>query len=131
MKNREFLEAISPVLMKRSEVKVVSRKEDCNGISSCMYRKNGKAEDVSPSNVCFVGALIKPEYYKPGFEKGGVFWKGVGIAVAKSIGGKRLSEVQLLLLADIQAIHDEDHPEQWKKLLTEELEDFEKKHCRR
>ena len=74
---------------------------------ACVYR--GKDEDCEfNGQMCAVGLFIADEHYDCDLEGAGITgnWS-VSRAVAKSWGQERLTDAQLMLLADLQMAHDD------------------------
>ena len=83
--------------------------EDINDF--CMYR-------APDGKKCFVGALIKDEFYSPDLENNPVKELPVIHAVEKSLG-YRLSSDELSMLKDLQAVHDNASVPKWQSIFEE------------
>ena len=75
---------------------------------ACVYR--GRDEDCEfNGQMCAVGLFIADEHYDDDLEESVITDpdQAVAVAVAKSWGQERLTDAQLMLLADLQMAHDD------------------------
>lgn len=96
-----------------------ARKQKCASMDndSCYYRgPNG--------TKCFVGALIKDEFYNPGLENNAARDELVIAAVRKSFGLSKLTLDEENLLERLQTVHDDALVENWEQAFYEIAEDY-------
>jgi len=82
---------------------------DADG-DACVYRGKDRNYDDFEYNgqMCAVGLFIADEHYDEDIEGTGITGnQAVADAVAKSWGQERLTDDQLILLADLQMAHDD------------------------
>ena len=96
---------------------------------ACVYR--GKDEDCEfNGQMCAVGLFIADEHYDCDLEGAGITgnWS-VSRAVAKSWGQERLTDAQLMLLADLQMAHDDRYRgDDWSIFIRVSLDKVATKH---
>lgn len=100
MKNQEVFDTVARHLLTQKEP---SQDKDSGGMMRCMYR--------GPRGLkCAVGALIPDECYFESLESKAVMHSEV-LRVIRSLGMYRAAP----LLADLQRLHDDREPSQWRE----------------
>jgi hypothetical protein len=89
---------------------LLKQKQACRTDDTCLY-KNGKLK-------CAAGCLISDEEYKPEFENND--WTGL-------IDKFKITPCHEDLIMSLQAVHDEEHPDDWKKCLEQVAEKYQLK----
>lgn len=107
MNKQEVFKIVADHLMKQKEKSEV-KLDEAHSYLSCAYRgTNGKS--------CAVGCLIKDEFYHPDFENMRVSAESVQDALINSIG--TLTAGVLLLLSNLQQVHDSKEVVDWQRAL--------------
>jgi hypothetical protein len=75
----------------------------------CKYRTNEGLK-------CAVGCLIVDYAYNPELEGYGALDDCIRVAVSESIG-RKLTKIEALMLCDLQDIHDNHEPDEWKTII--------------
>jgi len=70
---------------------------------------------------CAVGCLISEEDYKRSFEQKSVFdlERKLGTKKLETILNMKISDESIMMLFDLQAVHDDVPPKQWEKKLKQ------------
>lgn len=112
MNKQKVFDKVATHLLTQKRKSMKRTRKDCfdgKGVL-CMYRgPNG--------TMCAVGCLIKDKYYDPNLENKNVFCGEVHDVLCKSVNGFTGSQSEIRFMSDLQRIHDDHHPNQWKKEL--------------
>ena len=114
-----------PALNKQQVFDVVARhlltqNARCSSHGECLYRYDGMK--------CAIGRLIPDELYDPVVEGAGVIYG----SIAKKDNSEKLwamlpvrrTETMSVLLNELQKVHDDNDPEDWRQLLSDVAGDF-------
>ena len=102
MKDIEIYEKVKTHLLTQME-------KSTNVGGDCMYRGDG-------GRMCAAGCLIKDEFYKEELENIASASAVVHFAISQSIGD--YSETADVMIANLQRVHDDNHPEKWEAYLN-------------
>ncbi len=113
MNTQELFDKVAAHLLKQRKKSKAKIETDEGTVMSCAYRGKGGL-------MCAVGCLIDDQYYLPELEGLTSYMTPVHNAVELSVG--EIDAEQKSLLNDLQSLHDEHHPNAWRrelKLLAE------------